>query len=422
MPNKYDDARTLAMAKAEVHRVTSLQELSDALGMPRSSLKGLLRRNGYKSWRDLLVEASGDAMQGAGTLKRQNDHLRKVVKRLESTLSDRDWLRQELAGQIAVSDSVTVQPPKYKGGEKQEQVAVLELSDVHYGMSVTGGQLGPLFGGYNTDIASARVIHTFRTFARLAHQQSFPVKKAVVYLLGDMIEHSFMRASQAKYTSVHVVKQSIDMANILIGGLRMLASQFEEVEVHFVPGNHGRATQKAGDNLPDETFEHLMFYIVQTALANQPNLTLNSYDAWYFIDDILGFKFLCLHGEDVRSWAGIPFYGISRLVKDYFMLSGLSTKQRLRQLHVNDTMTVADFLGMLNMPDYVCLGHFHTPMLWHMIGVEVLANGTTSGASFFSAKRLHTYSTPIQNMFFVHPEHGVGIRIPIDLQDVGGGS
>ena len=415
----HDPERILALAAAEVHRVNSWIELADAVGIPVSSLKDIFRKAGYSSWKDLLIRVSDEGLLDVSTLKRQTSYYKKLVARLERTIQDRNWLKQEVAGQIAVQEPVKIIPPPYTGPDKQKQVAVLELSDVHYGLNVAGGQLGPLFSGYNIDIAKNRVAHTFQSFARLAHQQGFPVNKAIVYLLGDMIEHSFMRTSQAKYTSIHVVKQTTDMAQILSANIKMLCGEFKEVEIHFVPGNHGRATQKAGDNLPDETFEHLMFYIVEATLANQPNLNLNSYEAWYFIHSILGFKFLCLHGEDVRAWAGIPFYGIQRLVKDYHLLAGLSTKQKLRRLRVNDTMSAEDFLEMMDIPDYVCLGHFHTPMLWNMIGVEILANGTTSGASFFSAKRLHTYSCPVQNMFFVHKEHGVGIRIPINLEGIG---
>lgn len=415
----HDPKRVLALCRAEIHRINSWQELADAVGIPNSSLKDVLRREGFPSWTDLLVEVSDEALLGVGSLKRQVQYLKRVVKRQEQKLTSREWLRQEVAGQISVQKPIEVAPPVYTGPDRQAQVAVLELSDVHYGLNIAGGQLGPLFGGYSTNIAKKRVEHVFQTFARLSHQQSFPVTKAVVYLLGDLIEHSFMRTSQAKYTSIHVVKQTTDMAQILSTNLRMLCREFKEIDIHFVPGNHGRATRKAGDNLPDETFEHLMFHIVEAALSNQSNLSLTSYDAWYFIHNILGFKFLCLHGEDVRAWAGIPFYGIQRLVKDYHMLAGLSTKQKLRKLRVNDTMSAGDFLEMIDIPDYVCIGHFHTPMLWNMIGVEILANGTTSGASFFSAKRLHTYSCPIQNMFFVHKEHGVGIRIPINLEGIG---
>ena len=427
MPSKkYNEERIVAHAKQEVARVGGFTELAVAMEIPRSTLRDILGRQGFgrtdtEIMGALLVTSGGEALADLDLLQRQTDYLRKVVKRLEKRLADRAWLKEEVAGQMTVMTPVNFPHPAPRAKTSpKDQVAVLEIGDVHYGLSIPSGQLGPLFGGFSVDAAAARMAYTFQTFARLSHQQSFPVRKAVVYVLGDLIEHSNMRPAQAKYTSIHVVKQTVGMANLLIAGARLLCQEFEEVEFHCVPGNHGRATQRAGDNLPDETFEHLLYHIAEIALSDQPNLKFKSYPAWYFTHDIFTYKFLVLHGEDVMSWAGIPFYGITRLVKDYYMLGGQSTKRILRRLNLSDTMTVAEFLELMQLPDYVCIGHFHNPMLWPIMGVEVLANGAMSGASYFSAKRLHRFTPPSQNMFFVHEEHGVGLRLPICLGEVGG--
>lgn len=426
MPSKkYDEEHVVALAKQTVSRVNDFTELATALEIPRTTLRELLKRQGFgrkdtEIMGALLMTSGGEALVDLDLLQRQAAYLRKVVSRLEKRLADRAWLKEEVAGQMVVMEPVEYPRPAPRGktGPK-DQVSVLELGDVHYGLEIPSGQLGPLFGGYNVDTATACMAHTFQNFARLSHQQSFPVRKAVVYVLGDLIEHSNMRPAQAKYTSIHVVKQTVGMANLLIAGIRSLCREFEEVEIHCVPGNHGRATQRAGDNLPDETFEHLLYHIAEIALSDQPNLKFKSYPTWYFIHDIFTYKFLVLHGEDVMSWAGIPFYGIERLVKDYYMLGGQSTKRILRRLSLNDRMTVAEFLELMQLPDYVCIGHFHNPMLWPIMGVEVLANGAMSGASYFSAKRLHRFASPSQNMFFVHEEHGVGLRLPISLDEIG---
>lgn len=420
MTTKYDDARIIDLARREIHRVATATELAQALSIPESSLRDILRRNGFANWKALLIDASGDALFGVEALHRQVAYLQKVLKRYEGTLANRRWLKDEVAGQIAIRDPVLVTPPTYSGPDRQTQTAVLEVSDNHYGLQVGSGILGPLFTGYDVPTAEARTIHTFQTFARLAHQQSFPVKTAVVYCLGDLIENSHMRPSQAQYTATHVVKQTIGMANVMIPCVQMLCSEFDEVEIHAIPGNHGRVTQKKGENAPDETFEHLMHYLAKTALSAQPNLTYNVYDTWYFLHSIYNYKFLGLHGDDCRSWAGIPFYGITRMIKNYMMLGAMVTKQNLRRMPMSDTMTVGQVLEMLHTPDYACLGHFHTPMLWSLMGVEILANGTTSGSSVYSAKGLQTATPPVQNMFFVHKEHGVGLRLPIDLKAIGG--
>ena len=100
------------------------------------------------------------------------------------------------------------------------------------------------------------------------------------------------------------------------------------------------------------------------------------------------------------------------------MLAGQATKHKLRSLPLADTLTVGDILDIIQTPDYVCIGHFHNPLDWAIMGVEVLANGSMSGISFYSAKRLHNVTPPVQNMFFVHPEWGVSLRLPINLNNV----
>lgn len=406
--------------KAESRHAVTLRDLSDALGVPNTTLRNRLEKAGYKKplLEALRSELSLESLEDADMLVRQASYLKRVVKRLEKQIADRNWLRGEVAGQIAIQEPIAVQPPKYEGPDKQAQVALLEVSDTHYGLEVGAGILGPLFTGYDTEKAEARTLHTFSTFTRLAHQQSFPVKKAVFYCLGDLIEGSHMRPSQAQYTSVHVVKQTVEMANILAACISMACSQFEEVEVQAIPGNHSRTTQKAGENAPDETFEHLMHHLAKAQLGAQPNLKYVVHDSWYFLDTIYGFKFLGLHGDDCRGWAGVPFYGIQRMIKDYSMLGSMATKQALRRMRMSDTMTVEDVLEMLHMPDYACLGHFHTPMLWALMGIDILANGAMCGSSVYSAKRLHTATPPRQKMLFIHPKHGVGLRLDIDLKDV----
>lgn len=409
---KYDSARVIAECKEHVLQCESVRELADVLGMPYSSLRDLLYREGHT-----LESLSADVVRADSTniqlLKRKAEHYERLSERLQQRLWDRDWLRKEVAGQISALSPVPI-PSTRPDKPGSEQTAVLLFSDAHFGLHVPEGQLG-LFGTYSTEMARKRTIYTFRTFCRLAHQQSFPVRHAKVYLLGDNVEHSHMRPAQAKQTDSHVVKQTLNAANVLGHCLQFTAEHFETVEVEAVPGNHGRSTQKAGENLPDETYDHLIYHLIYHMLSNQPNVTVNIHEAWYFVDSIFGYKFLGLHGEDAISWAGIPWYGIKRLVQDYTVMLTKKSIESLRELKPEEELQVSAFLEHLKTPDYVCIGHFHDPFTWDLLGVEVLANGALSGVSLFSAKRLHKLNPPRQRMFFVHKEHGVGLRCPISL-------
>ena len=416
MTRKYDDHQVIAECKARILHCANQTELADAVGIPTSSLYDILNRTGYESFEALLAETVQDNTADVQLIRRKSDYFERLSERLQKKLEDRYWLREEVAGQIAALDPVPV-PDVNLDKPGSEQVPVLEFSDAHFGLHIPEGQLG-VFGTYSTPMATERTTYTFRTFTRLAHQQSFPVRTAKVYLLGDNVEHSHMRPSQAKQIDSHVVKQTLNAANAIAHSCRFLCKHFEKVEVEAVPGNHGRTTRKAGDNMPDETYDHLIYHLVRHMLSDQPNFTINIHEAWYFVDNILGFKFLGLHGEDAISWAGIPWYGIKRLVKDYTVMLTKKSIEDLRRMNPEEELQVQAFLDRLHTPDYVAIGHFHNPFTWDLMGVEVLANGALSGVSLYSAKRLHKLTPPAQLMYFVHKDHGVGLRCPIGLGGV----
>lgn len=409
---KYDHDQVIARAIEVAHQCENIADIAAILDMPRSSLRDILRQRGM-DYPALVTAAAVHTDEDSRLLRAQARHWEKVAARYEKQLTNRDWLRDEVASLVSVLKPVPIAPMR-SDGKMHEQVGVLLYSDAHFGLEVPPGQLG-VFGEYNSDMAEARTIHTFRTFAHLCHMRPFPVNKVKVYLLGDNVENINMRPAQAKQTDAHVVKQTIRFANVGAHALRLLCEEFAEVEVEAVPGNHGRTTKKAGDNLPDETFDHLAYYMIQLALKDQANFKINIHEAWYFIDQIFSWKFLGLHGEDVLSWAGIPFYGIERAVKNYYMMLGMVTKESLRNMDPTASLAVDQVLSLLDLPDYVTIGHFHNPMIWNIMGVEVLANGTLAGVSLYGAKKLRRLSKPSQQVFWVHPEHGVSERCPVNL-------
>lgn len=408
------DTAILEQAKSVAAGCQTITELAEKMDMPRTTLHYALRRKGV-TFQDLVTEA--DATTIATTnWKAQVEHWKTLAERRGKQLASREWLRDELAACAVRQSPVNVPAPKLDTPMKP-QVAVLEYSDPHFGLLVPPGQLG-VFGEYNSEMAANRTKHTFQTFTRLVKQQRFPVNEVKIYLLGDMVENSHMRPAQARQTDAHVIQQTIQASAVLASCLRMLCGEFAQVTVEAVPGNHGRTTEKAGDNEPDETFDNLVYYIIQKSLAAQPNFKLTAHRAWYFLDNICGWKFLGLHCEDVLSFSNLPWYGIERLVKDYYLMLGQVTTAGLRELDPTLELTVGAFLEKLLLPDYVTIGHFHNPMVWQLMGVECIANGSLSGVSLYSTKRLHRLTPPRQQMFFVHPEQGVGLRCPIKLDHI----
>ncbi len=76
-------------------------------------------------------------------------------------------------------------------------------------------------------------------------------------------------------------------------------------------------------------------------------------DTWFQIVNVRGWKFLLVHGDDVRAWMQIPFYGAERYSGRWReLLASLNAGFK----NIPDT-ELPDF-------DYILLGHHHNHAYW----------------------------------------------------------
>jgi hypothetical protein len=113
------------------------------------------------------------------------------------------------------------------------------------------------------------------------------------------------------------------------------------------------------------------------------------------IADICGHNFLLLHGDTIKGWNGLPYYGIDRA--DSRLKNMLASKGQYFR--------------------YMCLGHHHNPADIDSPSGEKILNGTMVGGSDFSINILHTSSRPSQWYFGVQPKKGITWRYKILLDE-----
>jgi len=130
---------------------------------------------------------------------------------------------------------------KVKGGD--EETMVLLLSDVHF--------------GHKTPTTSFRIISNrlerlAKRITKIAniHRQCYPVRKLVVFMLGDMVQGDiigrFVSLDELEDT---VMKQVFDWAVPELSKFFLgLQEHFEEIEVYCVKGNHGAVRKDAGED------------------------------------------------------------------------------------------------------------------------------------------------------------------------------
>jgi len=410
---KYNWDSVLKEAINRAPMCESISDLASTLNIPRTTLTSFLNRRGI-TFADLLVDASTSGQVTIEKLTLQRSHLEKQVKHLRKQLGKRDWWRDTLLEAAAMMRPNYVAPPPLEPRAESAQSSVLMVSDVHIGQCTPAEDVG-MFGEYNTSIALARFKETFAVFASITRHQAFPVDAVYVVLLGDLTDHGHLRPGHEGFVDMNPIKQALEGTNALIAALSMLAGQFPYVYVIGVPGNHGRVPADPRRADPTDNFDWLIYNIAKLALERQDNIMWNIPGTWYANFEIKGHRFFAIHGEDIISYVGFPWYGATRAARDYVAMFRLVRKRRLRR---NPPQSVDEYRDMEIVPDYALLGHFHTQANWEAPDVEMMSNGTMPEVSIYGAKRRKTISRSSQRMFFVHQKYGMAMRCPIILEDI----
>jgi hypothetical protein len=281
-------------------------------------------------------------------------------------------------------------PRRESKGPEHDQVAMLDLSDWHFGEFVSPEMTGGL-GGYSWEIALERIqqlsekVHTFVREER----QNRPTGTLYINLLGDMTTGEVVFASQWSQIDRNRLDQFFEGGAVLARFIQTMAALFEEVHVRAVPGNHPE-NKKQREQHHILTRQEMEFLgNVAQALREQPNVTFNiSYPGWCCYE-LWGKRHLLLHGDTVAGWMGVPWYGVNR------MLGQLASILRFA-------------------PEYVHLAHFHVEAKVPWGYSRVYFNGSMVGPTPYSVGK-NLASDPCQVLHFVHEEQGITKSPPIYL-------
>jgi len=220
---------------------------------------------------------------------------------------------------------------------------------------------------------------------------SFP--RLWIAALGDAVEGDQHGAS--KHTTWgNTMKAALSVGDVLAQGIADLSEYFPEIIVVGVPGNHPRWSKKIDWRGAHESFDYLTLVQAATRLQgyiDEGRVTIHAPDAYQAVVNIRGYNFLLSHGHEVKSWNGIPFYGLERKNRRIQTLFS----QKDVQLH------------------YHCIGHFHQAASMATPAGELFINGAWPRTSEFAFDALAAANNPMQMLFGVHEERGVTWRLPV---------
>jgi hypothetical protein len=330
----------------------------------------------------------------------QIQDLTKTVQRLQKKLTKERDRTEAITNALyeAIHDGLTgvelpdFRPPKRDRRSKGEEVAIAVLSD---------WQLGKKTETYSSEVCRERIQLYCKKVERLVELQRLdhPVKKLALFLVGDMIEGELIFPGQAWHIDSSLYQQlTIDGTEILGGMVDWASQTFEEVEVHAVPGNHGYLGGRSRREMhPESNADRMLYQIVKqiTDKAGLENVTWNIAEDWFTVADLgEGCRFFLLHGEDVRGYAGIPWYGWTRKVM------GVGSLERI-------------FPEMAY--DHMVAGHFHTPVSIYINGRRLWVNASTESHNPYAARQLSAAGQPAQWLLFAKPGKGITAEYLVDL-------
>ena len=289
-------------------------------------------------------------------------------------------------------------PPQFDIRRKAQIVehCVMHLSDGHHDQVVRPEEVGGL-EDYNFPVSCCRGEQYVNTVVEwtqdtLAPKFYFPVLWVLAY--GDYTSGEIHRACERSYYR-NQFKNCLAIGQLHALMYRDLAAYFEQVNVLYLAGNHGRRSQKKDFLGACDNWDYLVGEVARLHCRDMGNVNFTIPDAWSANLNINGVGFNVSHGDDVRSNGSIPWYGMVRRQKGLIALGAAAGQQRCR---------------------YFVMGHHHASSTLADVDGELLVNGSWVGTDAYAYNALSGYREPSQWLHGVNPKHGLTWRLNVKLR------
>jgi predicted phosphodiesterase len=331
----------------------SIAEIAEHYDCSYSSVDSALKRSGCRS-------AQNQNVFPAKTAHLKREHIDVLAKNLGASL-------------VSQFSPVKLEEPKArKTTGKEEEVSVLNISDVHVGMEneVYDSTVGTKVMTYNMDIFKKEMAQFEKGIFQIYDLLSPSYKLSTLYinLLGDIVTNDRIFPEQMGEVETSVGVQMWDSVNHLTHLINHLLSRYEKIVVTGVVGNHGRSQSHMYSEPVENNFEYHLYRILQKQFENSKRVTVVVPTTKKTIVDIAGWKHLLMHGDEMR---GSSPNAIQKQVSDLYVALG----------------------GF----DVLDMGHFHklqeTELADH---VMVKMNGAWISKDNYALKMFNTYSIPRQ--------------------------
>lgn len=277
-----------------------------------------------------------------------------------------------------------------------EEHFVMHLSDGHHDQIVRKEECGG-FEEYNFPISCRRAekyIDTVLDWTQQTLKPRFHFKVLTILAYGDHTSGEIHGHVSRSYFR-NQFKNCFAIGQLHAMMFRDLAPYFDQINVVYLPGNHGRRSPKKDFHGAHDNWDYLIAECARMHCRDMGNVSFLVPDAYSVNIDINGVGFNLSHGDDVRGNAGIPFYGMIRRQKGLIALGAAQGGTRVR---------------------YFCMGHHHVAASLSDIDGELIVNGAWVGTDSYAFNSFSGYREPSQWIHGVNPHHGITWRMNVHLK------
>lgn len=358
---------------------------------PTSTRDELLKHFKGRSWKSIEVKATNlrlkksdsffKSKEGGDEMKKQVVEAEEFGKQMIKMLSQRKKL-------VKIPNSKDL----FKGEVNEK--AVLVLSDIHGGKKnyFVDMTTGKAIETYNRDICQKEANNLLASIQEINYLLSghYKIDELYIVAVGDLVDNDLIYSGQKYFIDVGVGEQILFVNKLLTDIITELLKIYKKIHFISVGGNHGRLTSRREAAPWYNNFDYLIGKMLEQTFANEKRVEVVVPESWFYMFNIYKWKYFIHHGDDVYSWMGLPYYGITR-------------KAKARR-------------GELNF-DIEIIGHFHTSMVIPVgSSTKTLVNGCWIKDDEFAFKRYGVRSVPNQWYFGVSQKRPMTWNFNLDLQ------
>lgn len=267
-----------------------------------------------------------------------------------------DYVEQKIIEAIAKKEYRVKAPGAIQlrfGKGKIIEEAVLMLSDLHIGELVDFEEMGGL-NEYNIEVFYRRLKIVEQTLVKIITimREAYKIETLNIFGLGDWVS-GFIHLELAETNDIDITTILFEVGNEIANMIARLSTMFKRINFIGIFGNHGRLTKDIRYKKKFINWDYIFYHTIALYCKDLHNVNFTIPKSFWHISEIQSKKFLLLHGDNIKSYLNIPWYGIQKMVA------------RLTELLASRKIFF----------DYTCLAHFHNSGTLQTNSGKIILNG-----------------------------------------------